>query len=130
LTKPLKIFDAIRLRNAKVGMGLTPGDNIRDAARLFRDLDLLLLLGVYPGFGGQLLQPGTHERVITARQLLDSEKSPALIAVDGGVKPDNAASLVEAGADLLIMGTALFRSYDMKRTILEIREAIARSPRR
>ena len=128
LTKPQRTFDAIRLRNAKVGLGLTPDDDIRDAARLFRDIDLLLLLGVYPGFGGQTLQPGTHERVLSARQLLDNENSPALIAMDGGIKPDNAVSFIEAGADMLIMGTALFRSHDMKRTILEIRESIARSP--
>lgn len=130
LTEPLKTFDAIRLRNAKVGLGLTPDDDIQDATRLFRDIDLLLLLGVQPGFGGQPLQSGTRERVQTARERARDSNPSLVITVDGGVKPDNAVSLVEAGADMLIMGTALFRSDDMERTIWEIREAIARSLRR
>lgn len=130
LTKPLRTFDAIRLRNAKVGLGLTPDDNIRSAVRLFRDLDLLLLLGVYPGFGGQAMQPDTREKIAFARRLLDEADQRVMIAVDGGVKPENATALVMAGADMLIMGTALFQSEDMAETIRSIRESIAESQRR
>jgi ribulose-phosphate 3-epimerase len=130
LTEPLKTFDAIRLRNAKVGLGLCPDDDIRNAVRLFRDLDLLLLLGVYPGFGGQAMQPDTREKIAFARRLLDEADQRVMIAVDGGVKPENAAALVTAGADMLIMGTALFRSEDMAETIRSIRESIAESQRR
>ncbi|RJP49819.1 MAG: ribulose-phosphate 3-epimerase [Anaerolineaceae bacterium] len=129
LTHPHKIFKDIRLRNAKVGLGLTPDDDIGNVARFFPDLDLLLLLGVYPGFGGQPMQPGTLEKVRTARGIANNLNSSIAIAVDGGVKPDNAVSLVEAGADVLIMGTALFQVRDIKQTISGIREAIARSPR-
>lgn len=130
LMHPHKTFEDIRLRNAKVGLGLTPDDDIRDVVRFFPDLDLLLLLGVYPGFGGQPIQPGTLEKIRVARGMANDLNPSLTIAVDGGVKPDNAVSLVEAGADMLIMGTALFRSHDMKKTIGEIREAIAKSPRR
>jgi len=130
LTHPLKTFEDIRLRNAKVGLGLTPDNDIRDVARFFRDLDLLLLLGVYPGFGGQVMQPGTLEKVRTAHGMANDLNPSLAIAVDGGVKPDNAVHLAEAGANILIIGTALFRSRDMKRTIWEIREAIERSLRR
>jgi ribulose-phosphate 3-epimerase len=130
LTEPLKTFDAIRLRNAKVGLGLCPDDDIRNAVRLFRDLDLLLLLGVFPGFGGQALQPSTREKIAFARRLLDEADQRVIIAVDGGVKPENATALVMAGADMLIMGTALFKSEDMAETIYSIRESIAESQRR
>lgn len=130
LNDPSRTFDRIRLQNTKVGLGLSPNDSLEEASRLFSDLDLLLLLGVYPGFGGQTMQPDIVERVALARQLLDREKSSVPIATDGGVKPENAAVLVEAGADTLIMGTALFQSEDMRETIRSIREVTAASQRR
>ena len=129
LRDPSRTFERIRSQNAKVGVGLNPNDSLEETSRLFRDLDLLLLLGVYPGFGGQAMQPGTDERVSLARQLLDQENSKALIAVDGGVKLENAIQLAQAGADILIMGTALFQSSDMAGMIRSIREAVAGSLR-
>jgi ribulose-phosphate 3-epimerase len=130
LTDPPRTFDRIRSQNIKVGLGLSPNDNIKEASRFFRDLDLLLLLGVYPGFGGQTIQPDTLERVASARRVGNQLDHQLAIAVDGGVRPENAASLVQAGADCIIMGTALFQSSDMAETIRSIRESIAESPRR
>lgn len=127
LTDPVRTFERIRSESIKVGLGLNPNDSLEEASCLFQDLDLLLLLGVYPGFGGQVMQPGTCERVASARQLLDRENPRTLIAVDGGVKPQNAIQLAQAGADILIMGTALFRSSDMAGMIRSIREAVAGS---
>jgi ribulose-phosphate 3-epimerase len=101
-----------------------------ETSRLFQDLDLLLLLGVYPGFGGQSMQPGTLEKIESARKYADQMNHRIPIAVDGGVKPENAVNLVQAGADILIMGTALFRSIDMAQTVRSIRESIAGSQRR
>jgi ribulose-phosphate 3-epimerase len=83
------------------------------------------MLGVYPGFGGQAIQPGMQERIASVRQLLDRMGRNISIAVDGGVKPENAASLVQAGADLLIMGTALFQSEDMAETVKAVRKSVA-----
>jgi ribulose-phosphate 3-epimerase len=130
ITDPSQTFDRIRAQNMKVGLGLSPDDDIKEASRFFQDLDLLLLLGVYPGFGGQSMQPETQEKIASARWLADQFDPQIAIAVDGGVKPENAASLVQAGADCIIMGTALFQSSDMARTIRSIRESIAGSPRR
>lgn len=130
LTDPSQTFERIRSQNIRVGLGLSPSDSLEEASRLFRDIDLLLLLGVCPGFGGQAMQPGTHEKIASARRMLDEVAQRVMIAVDGGVKPGNAASLVEAGADILIMGTALFQSEDMAETIRSIRGSIAASPRR
>ena len=125
LKNPLETFDRIRSRNAKVGLGINPEDNIEEVARYFPNIDLFLILGVYPGFGGQPMQPGTKQVIRQARSEANRSASSLTIAVDGGVKCENAASLVEAGADCLIMGTALFNSQDMKRTISEIRASIA-----
>ncbi|HET7143599.1 MAG TPA: ribulose-phosphate 3-epimerase [Anaerolineales bacterium] len=129
LTDPARTFDRIRSQNKKVGLGLNPDDACEETARFIPDIDLLVLLGVYPGFGGQVMQPATVEKIITARRLADSLEHKTAVAVDGGVKPGNAAQLVEAGADFLIMGTALFQSADMAETIKSIRESTARSQR-
>lgn len=130
LSDPLRTFEKIRSQKIKVGLGLSPDDALDDVSRFFLEIDLLLLLGVYPGFGGQTIQPGTYEKIKFARRLVDRTSHRPAIAVDGGVKPENAAALVQAGADILIMGTALFQSSDMARTIGSIRASIAGSPRR
>jgi len=130
LTDPPRTFEKIRSQNMKVGLGLSPDDSLDEASRLFQDLDLVLLLGVYPGFGGQSMQPGTLEKIESARKYIDQTNHRIPIAVDGGVKPENALSLVQAGADILIMGTALFRPIDMAQTVRSIRESLAGSQHR
>jgi ribulose-phosphate 3-epimerase len=129
LKDPLKTFDRIRSQNIKVGLGLNPDDSINEASRFLRELDLILLLGVYPGFGGQSMQVGTLERIASTRRLVDHPDHRIVIAVDGGVKPENFVGLVQAGADILIMGTALFQSSDMAQTIRSIRESVVGSQR-
>lgn len=129
LTDPARTFDRIRSQNMKVGLGFSPDDEIGEAWRFFRELDLLLLLGVYPGFGGQAMQPSTIAKLESTRRMADSSDRRIKIAVDGGVKPGNAASLVQAGADCIVMGTALFGSPDMAGTIQSVRESIAGLPR-
>jgi ribulose-phosphate 3-epimerase len=130
LKDPPRIFDRIRSQNSKVGLGLTPDDAVEEVCRFFPDLELLLVLGVYPGFGGQLILPGTQERIALARRLVNESKPSIRIAVDGGVKPRNAQELARAGADIIIMGTALFQSNNMRATITAVRESIAKLPRR
>lgn len=127
LTDPLRTFEKIRSQNIKVGLGLSPDDKLDDACRFFREIDLLLLLGVYPGFGGQSIQPGTSEKIKSARKIIDQIHNRPDIAVDGGVKLENAVNLVQAGADILIMGTALFQSTNMAETVKEVRESIVES---
>jgi ribulose-phosphate 3-epimerase len=129
LTDPFRTFEKIRSQNIKVGLGLSPDDKLDDACRFFRGIDLLLLLGVYPGFGGQSIQPGTSEKIKSARKIIDQTDNRPLIAIDGGVKLENAADLVHAGADILIMGTALFQSTNMAETVKAVRESIVESQR-
>ena len=130
LTDPTRTLVRIRSQNIKVGLGLNPDDPLDKVSRFFREIDLLLLLGVYPGFGGQSIQPGTSEKIRSARKIIDQidDNRPA-IAVDGGVKLENAADLVRAGADILIMGTALFQSSNMAETVKAVRESIVESQR-
>ena len=130
LSDPPRIIKMIHSQAMKAGLGFSPDDPLDEASRFFQDVDLILILGVHPGFGGQSMLPGTHEKIMSARYMADQANHRMRIAVDGGVKPRNAAGLVEAGADTLIMGTALFQSNNMAETIASIREAIARLPDR
>lgn len=125
LSDPSRMIKRIHSQAMKAGLGFGPDDPLDEASHFFQDVDLILILGVYPGFGGQSMLPGTHEKIMSARHMSDRINPRIRIAVDGGVKPENAAGLVEAGTDTLIMGTALFQSSDMAETIASIREAIA-----
>lgn len=121
LIQPARTFERIRAEGAQVGLSLNPDDALADVQPLLPAVDLLLLLGVYPGFGGQRMQPGTIEKVAEARGRLRDLGLALPIAVDGGVKPENASALVRAGADCLIMGTALFDADDITSTIARLK---------
>lgn len=98
----------------------TPVDTLRDVAR---DLDLLLVMSVNPGFGGQKFIEGSLEKIARARQLLMAAGSSAAIEVDGGVTRDTIAKCWRAGADTFVAGNAVFSAAD---TAAEIRELRAR----
>lgn len=112
-----------RAENTKIGLGLNPEEALDNVSPLFSDIDLLLLLGVFSGFGGQTIQPAMEERIASARHMIDRHNPQ--IAIDGGVKSENAARLVQTGADILIMGTALFGSRNMAETVRTIRGSFA-----
>ena len=98
----------------------TPVDTLRDVAR---DLDLLLVMSVNPGFGGQKFIEGSVDKIARARQLLTAAGSSAAIEVDGGVTRDTIAKCWRAGADTFVAGNAVFTAPD---TAAEIRELRAR----
>lgn len=102
----------IRSLGAKAGVSLNPATPVSLLEPVLADLDLVLLMSVNPGFGGQKFIPGAV-RKIAALDAMRMEMNPELIiAVDGGVTEENAAEVVSAGADALIAGTAFFRAPD------------------
>jgi len=113
LPDPERTLERIRSRQAQAGISLNPGESPARVRSLLPALDLLLVLGVHPGFGGQPMQPNLPERVAQAAGLRQQLGLALPIAVDGGVNLDTAPALVEAGADILIVGTALFQAPDM-----------------
>lgn len=118
-----KTFALIRSQGARVGLALNPSQPLSSVRDLLAELDLLLVLGVQPGFGGQPIQPQTLSKVATAREIVEKEDLDLTIGVDGGINPANAGELIEAGASLLIIGTALFQTDDMSAAVEAIREA-------
>jgi ribulose-phosphate 3-epimerase len=117
LSDPLATFKRIRGRGAGVGLGINPDVTLPEIQPFLEQLDMLLVLGVYPGFGGQNMQPATIEKIAAARQLIDRQGYHLSISVDGGVKLENAPALLQAGADCLIMGTALFQAEHMEQVV-------------
>lgn len=100
----------------------TPVESLRDVAA---DLDLLLVMSVNPGFGGQTFIPGSVEKIQRARALLDSAGSRALLEVDGGITRDTIAACWRAGADTFVAGTAVFSAKDPAAEIAALRACCA-----
>ena len=104
-----RTLTAIRALGCKAGLALNPGTDISCLRWLARDMDMVLLMSVNPGFSGQAFLPITYEKIRDARRILDANGGEGvLIQVDGGVCPENTPLLVEAGAQILVSGSAFF----------------------
>ncbi|MCY1305622.1 Ribulose-phosphate 3-epimerase [compost metagenome] len=88
-------------------------------------VDMILLMSVNPGFGGQTFIPGTLDKLREVRRLIDESGLPVRLEIDGGVKLDNIAEIASAGADTFVAGSAIFNSPDYRTTISQMREALA-----
>lgn len=107
----------IQSKGAKAGVVLNPATPVLMLEDIIADLDLVLLMSVNPGFGGQKFIENTYKKINETKDLILSNNSTALIEVDGGVNLDNAGKLFAAGADVLVAGNAVFSSQDPERTI-------------
>jgi ribulose-phosphate 3-epimerase len=105
-----RTLQQIRELGAKAGVALNPATPVESLREVAPGLDLVLVMSVNPGFGGQAFIEGSEGKVARMRELLAAAGSQALIEVDGGVSPENARLLVEAGADVLVAGSSVFRS--------------------
>ena len=109
----------------KAGVALNPHTPVDSLKDILPDLDLVCLMSVNPGFGGQQFIPHTLQKIRDLRKLIDEWSLPVLIEVDGGVTLDNAKSIVEAGAHVLVAGNTVFRSPDPKATISALKAIVA-----
>ena len=112
-----RTISLIQDRGAKAGVVLNPSTPVLMLEDIIADVDLVLLMSVNPGFGGQKFIENTYKKIAETKDLILSNNSTALIEVDGGVNLDNAAKLFEAGADVLVAGNAVFSSENQERTI-------------
>ena len=100
---------AIRDLGCRAGVALNPATPLVALEEIAPDLDLVLLMSVNPGFGGQAFIPSTIDKTARCRAMLGGLRSRALIEIDGGVTPENAPALLRAGADVLVAGSAVFK---------------------
>lgn len=119
-----RTVQAIHDLGCGAGVALNPATPLVTLEEIAPDLDLVLIMSVNPGFGGQAFIEGSVDKVRRCRQLLAGTGSRAIVEVDGGVTPDNAPTLVRAGADVLVAGSAVFRG-DVAANVAAFREATA-----
>lgn len=106
----------------KAAITISPDTPVEAVRPYLPDVEMVLVMGVYPGFGGQRFIEATIDRVKELRKMIDETNSNVLIEVDGGVQKDTAPRLVEAGADVLVSGSYVFKAQDPYETIKSIRE--------
>jgi ribulose-phosphate 3-epimerase len=107
----------------RAGVALNPHTPVSLLEDIIADLDLVLILSVNPGYGGQLFIENSYDRIKRLKELIVKKNSNSLIEVDGGVNIRNAAQLYNAGADVLVTGTAIFKSDDPRQMIKDLKNA-------
>lgn len=112
----------IKELGCKAGAAINPATPLSAVSEVIADLDLLLVMTVNPGFGGQQFIPGSLDKVRRARALLDKAGSAAALEVDGGVDRDTIRGLWDAGADTFVSGNAIFTAEDPQGEIEELRK--------
>jgi ribulose-phosphate 3-epimerase len=101
----------------KAGVALNPHTPVEVLKDILKDIDLVCLMSVNPGFGGQKFIPQTLHKIKELRQMIDQSGSNTLIEIDGGVTLENAGDILKAGADVLVAGNTVFKSQDPAETI-------------
>ncbi len=122
-----RIINQIRELGIKAGISLNPHTPVSLLEGILGDVDLVLIMSVNPGFGGQKFIPSTLDKVRKLNLMRKNSASGFLIEVDGGVDEQNAQSLVEAGVDILVAGHAIFSSHDPARTIGFLKNCLNRA---
>ncbi len=117
----------IREHGCRPGLVLNPATPIHWLDHVLDKLDLVLLMSVNPGFGGQSFIPGVLPKIERVRELIDRGGREVRLEVDGGVKIDNIETIAAAGADTFVAGSAIFGTRDYRATIRAMREKIARA---
>lgn len=120
-----KIIDTVRGRGRKVGVALLSHTPVAEAIKWVEQVDVVNFLAVPVGFGGQSSAPDTFDRISQLRDYATARDQLLTIEVDGGVKPTNAGSYVDAGADMLTVGTGLYHAEDMGRAVSLLRASTA-----
>ena len=115
-----RTIQEIHQAGMKAGVTLNPATPVYVLENVIRDVDMVLLMSVNPGFGGQVFIENTIQKVKQLRKLIDESGSKALIEIDGGVQGDTAPRLVKAGADILVSGSYVFKSATPEQTIHEL----------
>ena len=118
-----RLVHLIKNSGAQAGISLCPGTPVSVLEDLIEDLDLVLIMTVNPGFGGQKFIPHSLEKLKALKELCRKHNAHPMIEVDGGISADNAADVVAAGADMLVAGSAVFGQEDRGATIEAIRNA-------
>ena len=111
----------IKSLGMKAGVAVNPHTAVSELSDILHDIDLVCLMSVNPGFGGQKFIPYTLDKIKELRKMIDERKLKVHIEIDGGVTVDNAPSIIAAGADVLVAGNTVFKSGDPKKIIQQLK---------
>ena len=119
-----RTLTSIRALGMKAGLAINPHTPVEMVQDIIHEIDLLLVMSINPGFGGQQFLPLTYHKIRQAKELIIKAGSDTLIEIDGGVTLENAAEIIAAGADVLVAGNTVFSSPDPKETIKRLKLAV------
>ena len=108
---------AIKEQKKTAGVVLNPATSLNAIDNILDEVDLVLLMSVNPGFGGQEFIPSTVKKVEKLKRMINDAKLKVDIEIDGGIKPENAVDVIKAGANILVAGSSVFKSKDYKKMI-------------
>jgi ribulose-phosphate 3-epimerase len=117
-----RTLQAIKAEGMKAGVALNPHTNVNLLEDTIDDIDLVCMMSVNPGFGGQSFIENTYNKVLQLKELINRKKASTLIEIDGGVTNNNVKQLIEAGADVLVAGSYVFKSQDQLQTIKDLKQ--------
>ncbi len=119
-----RMIKKIRQLNVRPGVVLKPATPLKTLFPVLDDIDLVLIMSVNPGFGGQSFIPSTLKKIERLRKIVDQNSYPLEIEVDGGVKVENIREISAAGADTFVVGTGIFKTENYEETIRKLRQEI------
>jgi ribulose-phosphate 3-epimerase len=122
-----RTLQLIKDNGCKAGLVFNPATPLHYLEHVMDKLDIILLMSVNPGFGGQSFIPGTLKKVAAVRKLIDESDRDIMLEVDGGIKVDNIAEVAKAGADTFVAGSAIFGQPDYKKVIDAMRAELAKA---
>ncbi|NKI30372.1 ribulose-phosphate 3-epimerase [Croceivirga thetidis] len=120
-----RTLQAIKAAGMKAGVALNPHTSVNLLTDTINDIDLVCLMSVNPGFGGQSFIENTYTKVADLKNIIISKKTDTLIEIDGGVTSANAKKLTQTGADVLVAGSSVFKSSNPTETIQSLKKEIA-----
>ena len=117
-----RMIKKIRQLNVRPGIVLKPATSLKTLYPILDDIDLVLIMSVNPGFGGQFFIPSALKKIEKLRKIVDQNSYPLEIEVDGGVKIENIKEVSKAGGDIFVVGTGIFKTKDYEETIRKLRQ--------
>lgn len=119
-----RVIQLIKSFGVKAGVSLNPSTTLESLEYVIDDLDLILIMSVNPGFGGQSFIPIIKEKIKRTRKLIDEKALDIILEVDGGVKLDNIKEVADLGADLIVVGSDIFKSPDIESRTREFKQKV------
>ena len=117
-----RTLQAIKAEGMKAGVAINPHTSVDLLKDVINDIDIVCIMSVNPGFGGQSFIENTYQKVQRLKELIVTHNASTLIEIDGGVTNENATQLIKAGADVLVAGSYVFKAKDQKETIKDLKK--------